>query len=140
MTYALRTFDPAEDANINQLALRQCRSPTTKKGTKRIPAIRLRTIFRHRDNFATRYFRLLCSSPHSGSGTFLPGGRPPVNVLCKGGRSPNSERARNTLLVALRDSQLDVPKTGLALPSRKTYCMGEFRHERTNHYMSTLQG
>ena len=63
-----------------------------QKGTTRIPAIRLRTIFRHRGNFATHRFRLLSSSPQLGSGTFLPGGRPPVNVSRKGGRSPNSER------------------------------------------------
>src|SRR6476620_4205778 len=56
------------------------------------PAIRLRTIFRHRGNFATHRFRLLSSSPQLGSGTFLPGGRPPVNVSRKGGQSPNSER------------------------------------------------
>ena len=74
--------------------------------------------------------RLLLSGPQSGSETFLPGGRPPVNVSCKGGRSPNSERVRNTLLVG-------VPK---AVAETKTYCMGDFRHERTNHYMSTLQG
>jgi hypothetical protein len=55
MTYAPRTFDPADDANTNQLALRQCRSPTTKKGTKRIPAIRVRTIFTYCGDFATNY-------------------------------------------------------------------------------------
>ena len=33
--------------------------------------------------------------PQLGSGTFLPGGRPPVNVSCKGGRSPNSAHVRN---------------------------------------------
>ena len=37
-----------------------------------------------------------------------------------------AERARNTLLVALPDSQLDVPKTGLALPSRKPIAWGIF--------------
>jgi len=39
------------------------------------------------------HFRLVLliivkSPPRKGSGTFLPGDRPPVNVLCKGGRSP----------------------------------------------------
>jgi hypothetical protein len=73
------------------------------------------------------YYR---QAPTRGRETFLPGGRPPVNVSCKGGRSPNSERVRDTLLVG-------VPK-GVA--ESKTYCMGDIRHERTNHYMSTLQG
>jgi hypothetical protein len=36
------------------------------------------------------YFHLLSPSPpNKGSGSILPGGRPPVNVLRKGGRSPN---------------------------------------------------
>ena len=56
----------------------------------------------------------------------FPGGRPPVNVSCKGGRSPNTEGVRNTLVVALRDSQLAIPKTGLALPSRKPIAWGIF--------------
>jgi hypothetical protein len=32
---------------------------------------------------------IMAKPPQQGSGCFLPGGRPPVNVLCKGGRSPN---------------------------------------------------
>ena len=31
----------------------------------------------------------MAKPPQQGSGCFLPGGRPPVNVLCTGGRSPN---------------------------------------------------
>ena len=90
--------------------------PTThyQKGTKRIPAIRLRTILRHRGNSATHLRTLgnvlrsafpfekclppggiftsialiIAKPPKWGSETFLPGGRPPVNVSSKGGRSP----------------------------------------------------
>src|SRR6478752_1811529 len=41
-------------------------------------------------------FPLIIAKPPWGSGTFLPGGRPPVNVSRKGGRSPNNcERVRN---------------------------------------------
>ena len=32
---------------------------------------------------------IIAKPPQQGSGSFLPGGRPPVNVLRKGGRSPN---------------------------------------------------
>jgi hypothetical protein len=31
----------------------------------------------------------IAEPPQQGSGSYLPGGRPPVNVLRKGGRSPN---------------------------------------------------
>ena len=35
------------------------------------------------------FLPIIAKPPQQGSGCFLPGGRPPVNVLCKGGRSPN---------------------------------------------------
>ena len=37
---------------------------------------------------------IIVKPPIGGSGTFLPGGRPPVNVSCKGGRSPQRTRSQ----------------------------------------------
>ena len=107
MTYAPRTFDPADDANTKLAGVTSVPITHYQKGTRHIPAIRLRTIFRHRGNFATAlisaYYR---QAPNWGRELFLPGGRPPVNVSCKGGRSPNSARIRDTLRRGTRIQRL----------------------------------
>ena len=57
--------------------------------------------FRHALIFV--YYR---QAPNWGRELFLPGGRPPVNVTCKGGRSPNSARIRDTLRRGTRIQRL----------------------------------
>jgi hypothetical protein len=94
MTYAPRTFGPADRATRNQLALRQCQSPTTKRAPGTSPQYvpeRFSGTVAISPPIISVYYR---QAPNWGRELFLPGGRPPVNVTCKGGRSPNSARVR----------------------------------------------
>ena len=72
------------DAALGRWRISLSEGHSIKKG-----ALPLKPPGRHFAPFALT----IAEPPQQGSGSYLPGGRPPVNVLRKGGRSPNSERS-----------------------------------------------